>query len=129
MRNQYTQTQEEVKTTLRLNLHSFSNMTLMSGINYNEQLAVKDMQEQMKSYCKVAHKRIMDVLLLQAIERHLVKSVHLFFWHAYRRGRQHHQPSYRVTSKAGATQRIESQGGCIEKKPTGALVYNQASVM
>lgn len=35
----------------------------MSDINYNEQLAVKNMQEQMKSYCKGAHKRIVDVLL------------------------------------------------------------------
>lgn len=51
----------------------------MSDINYNEQLAVKNMQEQMKSYCKVVHKWIVDVLLLQTIERHLVKSVHLYF--------------------------------------------------
>ncbi|KAF7724041.1 hypothetical protein EC973_001417 [Apophysomyces ossiformis] len=48
-------------------------------VNYNEQLAVEDLQEQLTSYCKVARKRIVDVLLLQTIERHLIKNIHLYF--------------------------------------------------
>ncbi|KAF9123778.1 hypothetical protein BG015_005254 [Linnemannia schmuckeri] len=75
----YNSTPEQVKTTLRQHLHSFSNTASISDVNYNEQLAIEDLQEQLKSYCKVARKRIVDVLLLQTVERHLIKSVHLYF--------------------------------------------------
>ncbi|KAG9063315.1 hypothetical protein KI688_004197 [Linnemannia hyalina] len=79
MQTHLTSTGEQVRATLRQNLQSFSNITRISDANYNEQLAVEDLQEQMKSYCKVARKRIVDVLLLQTIERHLIKSVYLYF--------------------------------------------------
>jgi hypothetical protein len=72
-------TGEQVKSTLRQHLHSFGNTAHISDVNYNEKLAIEDLQEQLKSYCKVARKRIVDVLLLQTIERHLIKSVHLCF--------------------------------------------------
>ncbi|OAQ22670.1 hypothetical protein K457DRAFT_84417, partial [Linnemannia elongata AG-77] len=75
----YTLTGETLRSTLRQNLHSFSNTARISDVNYNEQLAIEDLQEQLKSYCKVARKRIVDVLLLQTIERHLINSVHLYF--------------------------------------------------
>ncbi|KAF9126560.1 hypothetical protein BGX30_015201, partial [Mortierella sp. GBA39] len=54
----YNPTEQEVTATLRQNLQSFSNINRISDVNYNEQLAVKDLQEQIKSYCKVARKRI-----------------------------------------------------------------------
>ncbi|KAG0358816.1 hypothetical protein BGX24_005911, partial [Mortierella sp. AD032] len=79
IQTQYNPNQEQVKATLRQNLHSFGNTARISDVNYNEQLAIEDLQEQLKSYCKVARKRIVDVLLLQTIERHLIKSLHLYF--------------------------------------------------
>ncbi|KAF9117991.1 hypothetical protein BGW39_001599 [Mortierella sp. 14UC] len=79
MQTPYNPTGENIKATLRQNLHSFGNTTRISDVNYNEQLAIEDLQEQLKSYCKVARKRIVDVLLLQTIERHLINSVHLYF--------------------------------------------------
>ncbi|KAF9271686.1 hypothetical protein BGZ88_005743, partial [Linnemannia elongata] len=75
----YNLTGETLRSTLRQNLHSLSNTARISDVNYNEQLAIEDLQEQLKSYCKVARKRIVDVLLLQTIERHLINSVHLYF--------------------------------------------------
>ncbi|KAG0247431.1 hypothetical protein BG011_001479, partial [Mortierella polycephala] len=50
-----------------------------SDINYNDQFAVEDLQEQLQSYCKVARKRIVDVVLLQTIERHMIKQINLYF--------------------------------------------------
>ncbi|KAF8938685.1 P-loop containing nucleoside triphosphate hydrolase protein [Dissophora ornata] len=50
-----------------------------SDINYNEKLAVEDLQEQLQSYCKVARKRIVDVVLLQTVERHMIKQINLYF--------------------------------------------------
>ncbi|KAF8932528.1 hypothetical protein BGZ47_011344 [Haplosporangium gracile] len=79
MHIQHNPTGEQVKATLRQHLQSFSNISRISDVNYNEQLAVEDLQEQMRSYCKVARKRIVDVLLLQTIERYLIKSVPLYF--------------------------------------------------
>ncbi|KAF9953883.1 hypothetical protein BGZ70_000072 [Mortierella alpina] len=40
---------------------------LESDINYNDQLAVEDLKEELQSYCKVARKRIVDVVLLQTL--------------------------------------------------------------
>ncbi|KAI8906546.1 P-loop containing nucleoside triphosphate hydrolase protein [Powellomyces hirtus] len=48
-------------------------------INYNERFAVEDLQEQLQSYCKVARKRIVDVVLLQTIERYMIKEIALYF--------------------------------------------------
>ncbi|KAF8936183.1 hypothetical protein BGZ47_009623, partial [Haplosporangium gracile] len=64
MQMQNNPTGDQVKATLRQHLYSFSNTAHISDINYNEQLAIEDLQEQMKSYCKAARKRIVDVLLL-----------------------------------------------------------------
>ncbi|KAG0363114.1 P-loop containing nucleoside triphosphate hydrolase protein [Gamsiella multidivaricata] len=50
-----------------------------SDINYNEQFAIEDLQEQLQSYCKVARKRIVDVVLLQTIERYMIKQINLYF--------------------------------------------------
>ncbi|KAF9393521.1 hypothetical protein CPC16_001825 [Podila verticillata] len=50
-----------------------------SDVNYNEQHAVEDLQERLQSYCKVARKRIVDVVLLQSIERHMIKQIDLYF--------------------------------------------------
>ena len=78
VQTQLSSTGEQVKATLRQHLHSFSNIARISDVNCNEQLAIDDLQEQLKSYCKVARKRTVEVLLLQTIERHLIKSVHLY---------------------------------------------------
>lgn len=40
---------------------------------------MEGLQEQLESYCKVARKRIVDVLLLQTTERHMIKGTHLYF--------------------------------------------------
>ncbi|KAG0309955.1 hypothetical protein BGZ99_000746 [Dissophora globulifera] len=50
-----------------------------SDANYNEQLAVEDLQEQLQSYSKVARKRIVDVVLIQTIERHMIKQIDIYF--------------------------------------------------
>ncbi|KAF9285633.1 hypothetical protein BGZ68_003678 [Mortierella alpina] len=50
-----------------------------SDANYNEQLAIEDLQEELQSYCKVARKRIVDVVLLQTIERYMIKQINLYF--------------------------------------------------
>lgn len=79
MQTQASVTEEQVKATLRQQLESFSNNARISDINYNEQLAMEDLQEQLASYCKVARKRLVDVLLQQTIERHMVRSIGLYF--------------------------------------------------
>ncbi|KAK3810469.1 MAG: P-loop containing nucleoside triphosphate hydrolase protein [Linnemannia gamsii] len=50
-----------------------------SDVNYNEQHAVEDLQEELQSYCKVARKRIVDIVLLQSIERYMIKQINLYF--------------------------------------------------
>lgn len=50
-----------------------------SDVNYNEKHAIEDLQEMLLSYCKVARKRIVDVVLLQTIERHMFKQIKLYF--------------------------------------------------
>ncbi|KAF9948575.1 hypothetical protein BGZ72_009517, partial [Mortierella alpina] len=50
-----------------------------SDVNYNEQLAAEDLQDELQSYCKVARKRIVDVVLLQSIERYMIKQINLYF--------------------------------------------------
>ncbi|KAI1306106.1 hypothetical protein EDD11_004850 [Mortierella claussenii] len=50
-----------------------------SDIGYNDQLTIEDLQEQLQSYCKVARKRIVDVVLLQTIERYMIKQINLYF--------------------------------------------------
>ncbi|KAF9371038.1 hypothetical protein BGX21_005285, partial [Mortierella sp. AD011] len=50
-----------------------------SDINYNESIATEDVQEQLQSYCKVARKRIVDVVLLQTIERYMIKQINIYF--------------------------------------------------
>ncbi|KAF9314457.1 hypothetical protein BG003_004147 [Podila horticola] len=47
--------------------------------DYNERLALEDLQEMLLSYCKVARKRIVDVVLLQTFERHMFKQIELYF--------------------------------------------------
>ncbi|KAG0371665.1 hypothetical protein BGX24_001353 [Mortierella sp. AD032] len=69
----------QIKAVIQQHLQSFSNVSRFSDVNYNEQLAIEDLQEQLKSYCKVARKRLVDVLLQQTIERHLINSVNLYF--------------------------------------------------
>ncbi|KAF9156649.1 hypothetical protein DFQ26_009291 [Actinomortierella ambigua] len=48
-------------------------------VNSNEQKAAEDLHEQLKAYCKVARKRIVDVVLMQTIERHMVNQIDLYF--------------------------------------------------
>jgi len=52
--------------------------TEISDINRNEERAVEELQERLMSYCKVARKRIVDVVLLQSIERHMIKEIDLY---------------------------------------------------
>ncbi|KAF9423948.1 hypothetical protein BGZ76_003592 [Entomortierella beljakovae] len=52
---------------------------VVADCNYNEHHAVEDLQEELQSYCKVACKRIVDVVLLQSIERHMIKQINLYF--------------------------------------------------
>ena len=50
-----------------------------SDVKYNEEHAVEDLHEDLPSYCRVARKRIVDVVLLQSIERYMIKQVSLYF--------------------------------------------------
>lgn len=50
-----------------------------TDVNTNEEKAAEDLGDQLKAYCKVARKRIVDVVLLQTIERHMVKHIGLYF--------------------------------------------------
>ncbi|KAF9304441.1 hypothetical protein BGZ74_001523 [Mortierella antarctica] len=47
--------------------------------NTNEEKAAEDLSEQLKAYCKVARKRIVDVVLMQTLERHMIKHIGLYF--------------------------------------------------
>ncbi|KAG0249685.1 hypothetical protein DFQ27_009848 [Actinomortierella ambigua] len=47
--------------------------------NVNEQNAAEDLGDQLEAYCKVARKRIVDVVLMQTIERHMVRHIGLYF--------------------------------------------------
>ncbi|KAG0006579.1 hypothetical protein BGZ80_005215, partial [Entomortierella chlamydospora] len=58
---------------------SFGKVSQMSDVGYNEQLSIEDLQEQLKSYCKVARKRIVDVVLMQTIERYMITQIDLYF--------------------------------------------------
>ncbi|CAO3568750.1 unnamed protein product [Mortierella alpina] len=44
----------------------------------NEEKAAEDLEEQLKAYCKVARKRIADVMILQTLERHMVKYIDVY---------------------------------------------------
>ncbi|KAF9982495.1 hypothetical protein BGZ75_006126 [Mortierella antarctica] len=44
-----------------------------------EQLAVEDLEDQLKAYCDVARLRIIDTILMQTIERSLVKQIGRYF--------------------------------------------------
>ncbi|KAF9273784.1 hypothetical protein BGZ68_001211 [Mortierella alpina] len=48
-------------------------------VNSNEEKAAADLGDQLKAYCKVARKRIVDVVLLQTLERHMVRHISLYF--------------------------------------------------
>ncbi|ORZ24856.1 P-loop containing nucleoside triphosphate hydrolase protein [Lobosporangium transversale] len=52
-------------------------------IDYNGQLAgdiaVEELHDQLQAYCEVARKRIVDVVLLQTIERFMVKHINVYF--------------------------------------------------
>ncbi|KAF9919780.1 hypothetical protein FBU30_010546, partial [Linnemannia zychae] len=69
----------ETKQLMQRILASFSKSALISDANYNEESAIDDLQENLKSYCKVARKRIVDIILLQTIERHIIRSIHIYF--------------------------------------------------
>ncbi|KAF9120369.1 hypothetical protein BGX30_003206 [Mortierella sp. GBA39] len=47
--------------------------------NTNEEKAAEELGEQVQAYCKVARKRIVDVVLLQTLERHMVRHIDLYF--------------------------------------------------
>ncbi|KAF9917235.1 hypothetical protein BX616_001617 [Lobosporangium transversale] len=72
-------TAEYIKKLLEQQLESYGNPSQISDVNYNEELAVEDLQEQLRSYCKVVRKRIVDVVLQQTIERHMIKRINLYF--------------------------------------------------
>ncbi|KAF9968826.1 hypothetical protein BGZ73_009125, partial [Actinomortierella ambigua] len=50
-----------------------------TDVNSNEKKAAEDLAEQLKAYCKVARKRIVDVVLLQTIERQMVRHIDQYF--------------------------------------------------
>ncbi|KAF9579100.1 hypothetical protein BGW38_004789 [Lunasporangiospora selenospora] len=60
-------------------LSSFGGVEKLANVNYNENLAILDLEEQLISYCKVARKRIVDVVLLQTIERQMIKRINRYF--------------------------------------------------
>ncbi|KAG0067435.1 hypothetical protein BGZ89_006086 [Linnemannia elongata] len=78
MHMQSSTTGEQMKKILQEHLKSFCNISHISDVNYNEQLAVEDLREQLTSYCKVARKRLVDIPP-QTIERHVIKRVYLYF--------------------------------------------------
>ncbi|KAG9319074.1 hypothetical protein KVV02_000592 [Mortierella alpina] len=69
----------QVKDILQRSLTSYCNVQHLSNVDYNERLAIEDLQEQLISYCKVARKRIVDVILLQTIELHMIKQTDIYF--------------------------------------------------
>ncbi|KAF9581758.1 hypothetical protein BGW38_001109 [Lunasporangiospora selenospora] len=60
-------------------LATFDEVEKMDEINYNENLAVNDLEEKLVSYCKVARKRIVDTVLLQTIERQMINRINRYF--------------------------------------------------
>ncbi|KAF9579216.1 hypothetical protein BGW38_004614, partial [Lunasporangiospora selenospora] len=60
-------------------LTSFANVEKLKDANHNENLAIQDIEEQLLAYCRVARKRIVDIVLLQTIERHMIKRISRFF--------------------------------------------------
>ncbi|KAF9116476.1 hypothetical protein BGX27_002148 [Mortierella sp. AM989] len=50
-----------------------------SDVDYNERIVAEDLQEQLQSYCKVARKRIVDVVYMQTIERYMIIQINLYF--------------------------------------------------
>ncbi|GJJ68429.1 hypothetical protein EMPS_00775 [Entomortierella parvispora] len=48
-------------------------------VSENEKHAVEDLTDELLSYCKVARKRIVDVVVLQSIERYMIKQINLYF--------------------------------------------------
>jgi len=51
----------------------------VTDANTNEENAADDLNEKLKAYCKVARKRIVDVVVQQTLERHVVKHIGLYF--------------------------------------------------
>ncbi|GJJ68428.1 hypothetical protein EMPS_00774 [Entomortierella parvispora] len=49
------------------------------NVSENEKHAVEDLTDVLLSYCKVARKRIVDVVVLQSIERYMIKQINLYF--------------------------------------------------
>ncbi|KAF9162363.1 hypothetical protein DFQ26_003605 [Actinomortierella ambigua] len=45
----------------------------------NEQAAAEDLQEMLKAYCDIARKRIVDVLIMQTVERNLTRQIDTYF--------------------------------------------------
>ncbi|KAG0306036.1 hypothetical protein BGZ99_001913 [Dissophora globulifera] len=56
---------------------------LRVSVDYNQKTAelaaADELYEQLRSYCEVARKRIVDVVLLQTIERFLIKRINVYF--------------------------------------------------
>ncbi|KAF9899861.1 hypothetical protein EC991_008230 [Linnemannia zychae] len=48
-------------------------------VDSNEEKEAKDLGNQLRAYCKVARKRIVDVVILQTLERHMIKHIGLYF--------------------------------------------------
>ncbi|KAF9902025.1 hypothetical protein EC991_005408 [Linnemannia zychae] len=50
-----------------------------TDVNSNQEKAAEDLGDQLRAYCKVARKRIVDVVILQTLERYIVKRISVYF--------------------------------------------------
>ncbi|KAG0237630.1 hypothetical protein BGW42_000458 [Actinomortierella wolfii] len=50
-----------------------------ADVKSNDEKAAEDLGDQLRAYSKVARERIVDVVLLQTIERHMIKHIDLYF--------------------------------------------------
>ncbi|KAG0017329.1 hypothetical protein BGZ81_010791 [Podila clonocystis] len=48
-------------------------------VNTNDEKAAEDLGDQLQAYCQVARIRVVDVVILQTLERHMVKHIGLYF--------------------------------------------------
>ncbi|KAG0336172.1 hypothetical protein BG004_008170 [Podila humilis] len=85
MHGQHSPLQQDNKRNEQRDVDSLVYCTLVAQIapsldvQANDKHAAEDLKEQLQAYCKVARKRIVDVVLMQTIERHIFKRIGLYF--------------------------------------------------
>ncbi|KAF9581759.1 hypothetical protein BGW38_001110 [Lunasporangiospora selenospora] len=60
-------------------LKIFSAVDKLDNVDYNEGLSIQDLELQLTGYCELAKQRIVDNVLLQTIERQMIKRISQYF--------------------------------------------------